>query len=302
MNSSKLSLADLLTLLTAIGFGFICFLSMNFLNFGDTRNSILVSSIIATFLFFTAFVAKLLKRTTKNFKASFIAEVILLVIFTAGIILFSISPFPHYFAVSENKSEIQNKLSNSISQSEKMFLEYETYAQSRKIFYKSTLNRVVAEKNTNSNQFNDFGFQNGNDVNKQIDNMMFTIHADLFPSNYLDMKTADSTWLADARTSVENWKPIGVVNVITNVDKRTNESLTKLVELSTVRENGEITQDFCFPLEFEDLKTDFTVITPPTILTITLCFLAWALMLFSWFVTKRDGKRLTSVEKYEVVL
>jgi len=40
MKQSKFSLADVLTLLTALAFGFICFLGKNFSTLGNTSESI----------------------------------------------------------------------------------------------------------------------------------------------------------------------------------------------------------------------------------------------------------------------
>lgn len=294
MNSSKLSLADVLTLLTAFGFGFICFLGANFYTLGNINQSIILAVIIVVLLGGTALGAKIMKRTSRNFKSSFAWEIVFLVLFTMFTALFSYTVFPHYFVVTEQKNEIQDKLIASISQAEDMFKEYEDYAENRENLYRNKLKSVVYNKNVNPKEYNDFGFEN-NSVSdqKQIDNKMFTVHADLFPSNYLDMKKADSTWLANSREIVDTWKPIGIVNVLNDVEQNSKNWLAELIKLSTVREKGETemhTKDFNYQLTFDSAKNHFTTLGESTSVSIGLAVLAYLLMMFSWIVTKRHSK------------
>jgi uncharacterized membrane protein YidH (DUF202 family) len=125
MKQSRFSLADLITVLTSIAFGFICFLGKNFSTLGDTSISITWAAIITVSLAGTAFLAKLLKRTKRNFKTNSILEKVVLLLFTVLTVYFAYSPFSHYFNVSAKKTEIQNKLQTSITQVENMFAEYE---------------------------------------------------------------------------------------------------------------------------------------------------------------------------------
>lgn len=122
---------------------------------------------------------------------------------------------------------------------------------------------------------------------------MFTVHADMFPSNYVQMKTLDSTWLANSREIVETWKPIGIVNVLNDVEQNSKNWLAELIKLSTVREMGELdmqTKDFKYKLTFDSAKNHFTYLGDPTAMSIGLAVLAYLLMMFSWIVTKRHSK------------
>ena len=160
MNQSKFSLADVLSVSSALLFGFVCFLGLNFLNIDTekvwgmdrTTGCIIIALACASSLFFTAYGARLLKRTNGNFKTSFVLEVILLILFVLLAFFFTTksSPFTHYFTVSAQKSEINNKLQKSIEQAENMFSEYETYANTRINLYKSKLISVVVAKKNKS--------------------------------------------------------------------------------------------------------------------------------------------------------
>ncbi|MDR0724915.1 MAG: hypothetical protein LBF59_02765 [Prevotellaceae bacterium] len=291
MNQSKFSLADVLTVLAALAFGFVCFLSANFFTLGNTQQSIIMSIIIAVLLGGLALVAKLLKRTSRSFKTCFICEMIMLVLFAGFAVVFAIAPFSHYFAISDRKTEIQSKLTASITQAENMFTEYEKYAGTREGLYKKRLQSVVAAKQVNPSEYAAYGFEsNGVSDEKQIENKMFTVHADLFPSNFTAMKRVDSIWLVKSRNIVKNWKPIGIVGVVNDVEQNTNEWLEQLIKLSSVRETEEQSEDFSYALSFDDLKEDFETLGDPTPLSLGLAVSAYAIMLLSYFVTKRHSK------------
>lgn len=297
MNQSKFSLADVLTVLAALAFGFVCFLGTNFYTLGNVAQSITLAIIITVLLGGTALGAKLLKRTSRNFKTCFVWEMILLVLFTGLTIFFSYSPFPHYFNVSAKKTEIQDKLQTSITQAENMFGEYERYAENREFLYKSNLRSVVAAKKTNPSEYIAYGFVSTNVSDEtQINNKMFTVHADLFPTNYSDsvanngIKEVATEWLVKAKGTTTAWKPIGIVNVVNKVEQNSKDWLNKLIGFSQIREQGEKTADFAYSLSFDDVKAHFTMLGKPTGLSIALAAGAYLLMLLSWIVTKRHTR------------
>ena len=294
MKQSNFSISDVFTVLTAFIFGFISYLSMNFYTLGDVKKSIFFAVIVTLLLVVTALGAKLLKRTNGSFKRSLIFEILLLLMFTSLMILFTIAPFSHFFSVTENKTDIQNELNDQISQAENMYNAYESYAEIREYSYKKQLKRVVKGKRKQPNgprEYKEYGFvKNGVPDNKQIKNKMLTVHYDLFPSNYLKMKENDSIWLSESRKIVDNWKPIGIVNVVNKVEENSKLWLKQLINLSKVREKGEQTEDFTYPLSFKKVKGQFIDNKNPNMISIGLAFLAYILMLFSWFVTKRSTK------------
>ena len=310
MNQSKFSLADIITLLTASAFGFVCFLSSNFFSLGNTLQSIILGLVITILLGGTAIGAKLFKRTSRNFKTCFIWEMILIVLFTGLMIFFTYSTFSHYFVVSEQREEIQKKLTASIKQANNMFEAYELYAENRENLYRSKLQSVIASKGINQ-EYTGFGFINSSvPDNKQVANKMFTLHTDLFPSNYSDsignngIKELAKSWLIDAKNKIDSWKSISIITVVTEVDQNSTDWLNTLVEISKVREKGEVIDDFGYALSSNTVKKYFTSFGNPTPFSIMLAVGAYILMLFSWFITKRDSRGTGSYQTapYEVVL
>jgi hypothetical protein len=320
MKQIKFSLADVLTVLAALVFGFICFMGANFYyicnetvwGMSHTAGCISMALVSSLLLFTTAFGAKLLKRAKSNFKTSFILEVLMLTLFGIFAIFFSWkgSPFVHFFTVTEHRTEINSKLQISISQAEKMFSEYESYADSRESQYKSTLKSVVYSKSVDPNTYISYGFNGASGVSdsSQIATKMFTLHADLYPSNYSDrannngIKEVALTWLNEAKTITNNWKPIGIVGVVCEIDERSQEWINNLIALSKVREKNEKAIDFEYPISFIDAKSYFTTTGSSNALAFLIAVFIYVLMLLSWFVTKRDSKPYRKVANYEVIL
>lgn len=308
MNQSKFSLADVLSALTAIIFGFGCFLGCNFQNIENEEvlnmpriTACIVSAVsIAILLFSIAQMLKRMKRTNRNFKISFIFEIIFLVLFIgfATLLTTKHSPFIHYFSVSAQKTGINDKLKASIIKAENMFVEYENYAESRINIYEQRLWAVVNAQYINPGEYQSYGFSSNNGVSDaaQIDTKMFIIYADLFPTNYSDtitkkgLKESATLWLQDAKQKTSGWKPIGIVDVVNNIECNSNIWLNKLKSLSQVREQGEDAVDFTYSMEFDEVKTDFTKIYTPSIITIGIAIFMYILMLLTWIVTKRSTR------------
>lgn len=298
MNQSKFSLADVLTILTALGFGFMCFLGTNFYTLGNVPNSIMIALIITILLFSTAFTAKLLKRTSVNFKTRFIWEMLLLVLFTMLFVFFTYMPFSHYFTVSSKSAVIVSKIQTSITQAENMFPEYETYANRRIKRYDGTLESVLANKLGNDPDYKKYGFKNKFDDKLQRTKKVANITDLLFPTNYSDLKTQKgikevaTNWLLQAKEVTPNWKPIGITNVVVTIEDKSNQWKNILVNLSQIREKGEQTEDFLYPLNrnFDDIKKYFTTAENPSLTALLLALLMWILMMLSWFVTKRHTR------------
>ncbi len=313
MNQSKFSLADVLTVLTALIFGFISFMGANFLNLGkdtvwgmnNTAGCIVIALFCSGLLFATAFGAKLLKGTNRNFKIYFVGEILLLILFVLFAVFFvtKASPFTHYFTVTEQESAIRSKLNSNISEAENMFVKYEIYSTDREKNYELKLQTIILPGISNPDKYTKFGFDSTSGVTDQfqITSKMITFHQDLFPNHYTDtisrngIKEVASKWFQDAKNTTNSWKPIGIVGVVTEIEKKSNDWLNTLVTFSKARGPGENTsQIYDFPsgdvVQFNDVKTHFTKLKNPSPLTVVLALLAYVLMLLSWFVTKRSTK------------
>jgi hypothetical protein len=289
MHQSKFSLADVLTISGAIGFGYFCFLGFNFLSFGDTKPSMIWAAVFALILTGLSFGAKILKMTSRNFKTCIIWEFILLFLFT-GMSCIIVFPFSHYFTVSSQKTGIQQKVIANLTQAEGMFATYEDYAKNRLNIYKSRLNSISAAKNVNATEYRNYGFVDNISDSIQVENKIFTLKAQLFPSNYQEMKSVDSTWLASAKAITTTWKAIGIVNVINEVKKNLTAWESVLKQFSSFKAKGEIANDFEYSLIFDDVTDKFTELGRPSITSIFWAILFYTMMLLSYIITYRHSK------------
>lgn len=308
MKQSSFSLADVLTVLTAIGFGYICFLGYNFHSLGNISHSIILSLVIVLLLAGTALIAKLLKRTTNNFKKMLSLEIGVLILFTVLTAYFAYFPFNHYFTISNQKYQIQYKIQQSITHSQNMFINYEQYSNDRLNNYRDTLADIAKNKKEHYKiLFN----QPQLSEQQQINIIMLTFRSLLFPSNYSDtinkdgLKEVAHEWLTGASSINNKWKPISMVNVFKEIENNSNSWKNQMVAQSTIHQTLENPTDFNYDLtSTEDIKTILTTLKNPSLLSIILALAAYILMLLSWFVTKRSSKFYGSLTlaHYEIEL
>jgi len=286
---SKFPWADFLIAVGIVLFGFFSFLSFNFLSLGETKTSIIRAVVYALFLGISAFVAKLLKRTDRPSKIKVIGEGILLLLFIIAAVI-AIFPFSHYFAVSAKKADIQKELTVNIEQATDMFDHYKNYTNKRLNMYRNKLNAIVAAKNVNPREYNNYGFISGTDDNTQIENKMFILKAMLEPSNYEEMKQIASIWLLEAKNTITDWKPIGIVDVVNKVNSNTTSWKDELKQLSKFRAQGEMATDFDYTLTFNDVTDKIRKSNRLTPLSIILAIILYMLMWLSYIYTKRHSK------------
>jgi hypothetical protein len=291
MNKTKFTLADVIGLLAVLSFGFVCFLSLNFVTLGGTSESIISAIVIAVILGGLALGLKLLKITDKNFRSRKIAEIILLFVFCIAAII-AVPVFSHYFVVSKHKAKIITEITANIEQAEKMFSEYEDYSNKRMDFYKRQLETAVSSKNVNPQDYAKMGFVSSEVSDKeQLETKVNILKMDLYQSNYNKFKADASSWLSDAKAITKAWRPISLVGVVNNIDKNVNAWITRLVEYTKVRQDGEDkVTDFGFEVAFGDVKSYFEESDTPTLLAAILSIVAYVCMLLPYFVSPKHSK------------
>lgn len=290
MNQSQFSLADLISVLGALVFGYICFLSINLLSYGNLTLNISLAVSFFLVLGGLAFWVKWIKRTNYPSKAKRIIEWILLLIFVIAAVI-SFRPYAHYFELYNDKDAIISEVISNIEQAENMFDDYESYSDNRLELYENRLKSVVQAKNVNPNDYASFGFVYDTDDDTQIENKMFTLKTELYPNNYQELKDNDSIWLISSKDKIEEWKSIGIVTVLKTLEAKLNDSKRTLVQFSTFKASGELADDFAFSITLKDVSDKIqTLEKPKTLLSFTSAIGLYLLMLFSYFITKRSTR------------
>lgn len=288
MKQSRFPLADLLTVLGSIGLGFFCYLSINFYTLGDTTTSISWAIIIALVLACLAFLCKLLKTTNGNFNTSIIIERVVLLIYIS-VSLVALFPFSHYFYISSKKEAIQEQVIANIANAEGIFAAYESYVDGRLTLYKAQLESAVFNKANNQDYFI-MGFENGTSDATQINNKLFSWRAQLFPSNYQQMKKVDTQWLAVAKQNITDWSPLAIVEIVNSLKEETSIWNEQLVSYAKFKAKGEVYKPFAFNLTLKDVSNIFTETSNPPIEALLIGCGFYLLMLLSYFINSRSTK------------
>ncbi len=289
MNQSKFSLADVFSVIAAMTFGFVCFLSINFLSLGDTMSAAIIASIIALILAGLPLSAKFLKRTRKNFKTSLFFELFFLLCF--GVVAFIlVFPFSHFFSVYDKKEEIQEKLLKNFTVSDNIYTKYEAYANNRIELYESLLKAVVQGELSNPDEFKKYDFEPGIAINTQVENKMFTLKAKLYPPNYMEIKNNFISWLSESKGKIEVWSPIAIVDVINSVNFEIEAKKEKLQEWSKFCALNEIPcNGFNYDIIMDDVSIVFKEVdkNSSNLFSVFIAVVLYVFMLFSYFITSR---------------
>ncbi|MDR2693353.1 MAG: hypothetical protein LBB74_03965 [Chitinispirillales bacterium] len=297
-----------LIVLGAVGFGFGCFLGMDFYTLGDKTQSITVAAVAAGVLLALAVALAHLKRTYGNFKVCFIAEMILLIVFFGAAGYFAYSDLSHYFVVTKQRNKIQNKLDECITNTEKMFTEYDGYVKKRKDFYERYL-AGLADSNAKKTRWSEYTgvyYDTTGRVSDltQREELLFKLTTELCPSNYDKMKQVSSSWLGEARGVVKNWspidivKPIGIVDVVNNVEQNSKAWRDTLVSLSKYRQKKEDAENFAGRLSFDNTLSDVKgrfrergdIMARLNVMAVATTLVLVALMLVYWLWPGRSSK------------
>ena len=137
----KSSNAVIITLIAAVIFGFISYRGLYFSTLGDLGISI-ISAIMTAILLGLINLAIYLKGAKIKLAKKRIYGYICIGLFTILYLILTIFPFSHYFAVSNNKAIIQQKLNNHINQIDSMFIKYENFVNARGFALNNTLNNA----------------------------------------------------------------------------------------------------------------------------------------------------------------
>ena len=243
LKKTEIQLIFIFTFLPAIVFGFICFLSLNFLSLGNISQSLFFAVILAIVLCGLTLGAIWLKKTSRPTKAKIIWEGVLLILFVV-LAFVAIFPFSHYFVVSEKKLKIKQDFSQNVAEALSMFEEYHTYASNRETDYKDELGKAILKIGTSYiylQKHEDMGFSNNGIDTTQMQDKIKDLHKGLFvvPDDFYKGKTKDSIYLSECNNSIDSWKPITIPGIVKEMENNIPDMYNKLVARSKAHGRGE---------------------------------------------------------------
>lgn len=288
---SKFNLADVLSLIAIIVYGFFVFLSENFLEWGDTNKTIVWTAIVVGLLLLFSFGAKFLKQTKRNFVTCIVFECV----FVIALAVTSYLTFPrfgHFLAVTDVRSNIQDELVDNIKNGENMFVAYDNYCTQRTRDYSNLVEDAIDRKSINPSYYKSFGFGNGrdaehkktliNDITSQLNGL----------GEYSELRKNAEKRFKEANNAVMNWQPLTIIEVIDNIDKDINVYYNKLVDLSSdCNMVNETYDDFSYVLNDGNVvKEKMNTYSGYSMLGLILAITLFVFMVLPYIAAKRDYK------------
>ena len=292
MNKSRITISAVLTLIGILVFGLISFFGTMYLQSGNLKMSILFPSLYSFGLLITTLLGTYFKRQRFNFKNNAFKELISILLY-GMIAIFSIKGFVHFFTVQERKKEIATKIEENISNVENMFLQYEERVNERVLAFDGFLDATIAGKTTNQPLYLKYFVIGGPDETFQKNNKINFFRDDLKPAEYDTMKFLALEWLKKSKQTILDIKPIGIIDVLNNFERNSNEWYAKIKEydktVNTFTDEA-ITPPFNYNLNFTSVNDELTVQKAPTLKSIIFLILVHILILFVYLLALRDGK------------
>ena len=93
-----------------------------------------------------------------------------------------------------------------------------------------------------------------------------------------------------AKTTVDGWKPIGLVGVIKAVKENLTNWKKDLTQYSEFRADGEVAENFDYSLSFNDVTGKMTQLSNPNLTSVLYAIGLYFLMIVSYLFTKRHPK------------
>jgi len=285
----KLSLGLTLAIIAALIFGYFCFTGLYFSTGGNFNDSILFAAIYAAVPLILGILLWRFKTVSRNFKTYIILETIALIAFIVSAVWF----FPKYaysFTVSVEKESVQKELIDELTAVETMYSDYEAYVAKRYENYNTHLQHIINNKPMDQQRFLNCGFIHG-DENKQKNHKLFVLKNELQPkTTYDNVKNQNLHWIKAAKKNVADWKSMGVVETLAEIDSRADKWRSELIEFSKQRMicEHDDTQDFTYTFNFKKMK--FEKKGGINTMAIGTGILLYLVMLVPYFVGQRSSR------------
>lgn len=298
----KFSWGHIVAFLVLIYIGYISFMGVTYASDGDFSKAGILTTVILVVLILFFIGAQYKKGVDEKFRKSIVWERIFMYCSPIVFVLCMI-PYSHFWTVFKNGSEITKKFDNAIELSKNMFTDYDEYAHKRIDNYKSMLDRVVSNKNLRPQEYRDLGFTGRSDA-EQEKLMVKELELQLLSSNYDSLKTTATTWIDNVKgasvwnvfiignikqikTSMGSWNK-DLANFAARIIK--NEEYKDYNKIVSYSDHGKEIQQVEKALD--DLKSLYTETSTPTLTAIITGILCYILLLFPYFIQRRNTKNI----------
>lgn len=298
----KFSWGHIVAFLVLIFIGYITFMGVTYASDGNFSKARIGTTIILIVLMLFFIGAQYMKGVDEKFRKSIVWERIFMYA-SPLVFIICMTPYSHFWTVFNNGEEITKQFDSAIELSKNMFVDYDEYAHKRIDNYKLMLNRVVSNKNLRPQEYRDLGFT-GRDDNEQEKLMVKELELQLLLSNYDSLKTTATDWIDNVKgASVWNVFVIGNIKQIKTSMGSWNKDLASFAAKKINNEeykgynNVEVYSDHGKEISkvetaLDDLKGLYTKSSAPTPTAIITGILCYILLLFPYFIQRRNTKNI----------
>lgn len=223
----KFSWGHIIAFLALIFISYVSYIGDFYQNGGNFKESIIKVVILNIALLATFIGAQIQKGTDVKFDKSIIIERVLFLL-APIVLIIAMIPNNHFWNVYNQKKQIEVLFNGSISESKKMFMEYDDYANKRISDYSEVLDNVIRRKSTDSKTYARSGFNGVNDHIRK-GNYIHTLQLQLLSKNSIELQAEANKWLDKANKDVSVWNAflIGNIEKISEAIKTWNKLLVE---------------------------------------------------------------------------
>lgn len=274
----KFSWGHIIAFVALIFISYVSFMGITYLTDGDFLYAGLGVLIINLILIVFFIIPQILKGADEKFSRKIIFERIL---FFAAPIFFIVAmvPYAHFWTVFENRTEIETTFSESIKTTKGMFDSYEVYANGRIKEY----DKKLAQNKTNA-------------VHRS--NKVEALRLQIIADNYDALKELAIQWIDNSSgATVWNVFMIGNIKKIEKAIENWNHSLNNFSsKIMSDEPDGVESFSSSDPSvttakgNLNSLRSVYTTMGAPTMLSIGIVFLLYILLLFPYIIQSRNTK------------
>jgi hypothetical protein len=203
----------------------------------------------------------------------------------------------------ENHEKIYNEIKNTLNSADSLDESYNRYANDRINNYADKLEFVSSGKSIRPSEYEEcMGGAYGDNDNEKINNLKKSLKMKLLPDTITVVQNRRHEWLQSA-SNMSVWN-IMLPSNLQKINEEVKHWTDNYVKLSDVAYKGENAEKFSyseFNSSLSNLTAIYTKLHKPTIMSLILALIGFAIMLLPYFVTEDslEGKKSKNDSVYE---
>lgn len=286
MLRSKFNFSWVFALIALLGYVFISFMGLTYTHVVPLGLSALIALVFAALvIFLVGIMCK--AKATRWLRLGMIGQISIGIIVLVLLLISSIF-FTHFTKIIKEQEVIVSTYTQTIDDARKLDEKYRAYVDERCVNYQTKIQNLKAGS-SNYNKMIAKPSQLGYTKAQIAKRYSETMKSFLLGDNMDELNEKRTQWLSQDTTTVWN---INLPNNIQDVTTSVNQWLRNYKELSakqyTLETSVHAFEDNEFNKNAESLQKICTTVTPPSLISILLAILCFALIILPWLVTPKN--------------